>query len=75
MGWGWGWGAEMEGKGQRMEGGKGKERKTEMGKESLAQGEKPSHVVRRHEGVGERCLRGGIRRLNSEPPDGERHEQ
>lgn len=46
-----------------------------MGRESLAQGEKLSHVVRRHEGVGVRCLRGGIRRLNSEPPDGERHEQ
>lgn len=39
------------------------------GKVALEEGEEES------ESVGGRCKRGGIRRLDSEPPDGEKHEQ
>lgn len=43
----------------------------------LGKGKKRSRVVGKHKGVKERWWRGGIRRRegDSEPPDGERHEQ
>lgn len=50
-------------------------RKTAGEMEEFGEGEEQSHAVGRNEGVGEGRRRGGIRRRDSEPPDGDRHEQ
>lgn len=70
---------KMPEKEERMEGGLRRRRGREQGRRRvwLGEGEKPSRVVGRNEGGRERRERGGIRRRerDSEPPDGERHEQ